>query len=326
VSARLAIVGMGGRGLKLTAHLVEQPEWDLVGVADRSAMAYARLQADLYDRRVHMVREAVDLLPLDPDLVIVATTAAGHLPVVRTLVDAGYDGALFVEKPLAASVAQGRELERLLEGRPRVAVGFQRRGSTMYAEAVRTLRSGELGSIRSLRWGPPIPSQISMKGAHHFDLANWLTGERPVAVSAQLDDVPSVDRRGAYYFDPPGHARVEYASGAVFEVDSTGETPEGLVVECEDGRLAVGAEEDSLVISSPQGERTVASDGGREESFDWFDAMLGAAVAGQPGPCTPAEALDALEVVAGVFLADERGGPVALPIEGAAAEKELRIA
>jgi predicted dehydrogenase len=317
---------MGGRGLKLAAHLVEQPEWDVVGVADRSAVAYARLQAELYDRRIRMVREAGDFIRLEPDVVLVATTAAGHLPVVRTLVDAGYEGALFVEKPLAASVAQGRELERLLDGRPRVAVGFQRRGSAMYAEAARTLRSGELGAVRSLRWGPPIPSQISMKGAHHFDLANWLAGERPVAVSAQLDDHPSVDRRGAYYFDPPGHARVEYESGAVFEVDSTGETPDGLIVECEDGRLTVGPEEDSLVISAPHGERTVASDGGREESFDWFDATLRATVAGEAGPCTPAEALDALEVVAGVFLADERGERVALPLQGADAEKELRIA
>ncbi|MGE5272775.1 MAG: Gfo/Idh/MocA family protein [Verrucomicrobiota bacterium] len=327
MSTRLAIVGMGGRGLKLLAHLVDQPDQDVVGVADRSAVAYARLQAELYDRRVHILREAVDLLRLEPDVIVVATTAAGHAPVVRSLVDAGYDGALFVEKPLAASVAEGRELERLLDRRPRVAIGFQRRGSTMYAEAVRTLRSGELGAVRSLRWGPPIPSQISMKGAHHFDLANWLTGERPVAVSAQLDEHPSVDRRGAYYFDPPGHARVQYESGAVFEVDSTGETPDGLFVECEQGSLRVGPEEDALAINGPEGERTVASDGGREESFDWFDATLRAVVAGEPGPCTPAEALDALEVVAAVFLSNERGGErVPLPLGDADSAQELRIA
>ena len=121
---------MGGRGLKVLAHLVEQPEWEVVGVADRSAVAYARLQAELSDRRVHMVREAAELLPLEPELILVATTAGAHLPVVRAL--GGFDGALFIEKPLAASVEQGRELEQLLDGR-RVGVGFQRRGSGMYA-------------------------------------------------------------------------------------------------------------------------------------------------------------------------------------------------
>jgi predicted dehydrogenase len=314
---------MGGRGLKLLEHLVEQPEWEVVGVADRSAVAYARLQAELYDRRVHMVREAAELLRLEPELVLVATTAAAHLPVVRAL--GGYEGALFVEKPLAASVAQGRELVALLDGRPRTAVGFQRRGSTMYAEAVRTLRSGELGAVRALRWGPPIPSQISMKGAHHFDLANWLVGSAPVAVSAQLEEHPAVDRRGAYYFDPPGRVTVEY-EGASFDVDSTGERPEGLVVECEQGRLTVGPEEDALVISGPQGDREVESDGGREESFDWFDATLRKVVAGEPGPCTVPEASLALEVVAGVFAANERGERVPLPLEGDDAARELRIA
>jgi predicted dehydrogenase len=315
---------MGGRGLKLLAHLVEQPEWEVVGVADRSAVAYARLQAELYDRRVHMVREATELLPLEPELILVATTAAAHLPVVRAL--GGYGEALFVEKPLAASVAEGRELVALLDGRPRTAVGFQRRGSTMYAEAVRTVRSGELGAVRALRWGPPIPSQISMKGAHHFDLANWLVGSAPVAVSAQLEEHPSVDRRGAYYYDPPGRVTVEYDGGAAFEVDSTGERPEGLVVECEQGRLVVGPEEDALVISGPQGERSVESDGGREESFDWFDATLRKVVAGEPGPCTAAEAAAALEVVAGAFVANERGERVPLPLEGDDAARELRIA
>jgi predicted dehydrogenase len=327
VATRLGIVGMGGRGLKVLEHLLDQPAWEVVGVADRSAVAYARLQAELYDRRVHMVREAGELLPLEPELVLVATTAGAHLPVVRALVDAGYDGALFVEKPLAASVGQGRELERLVGGRQRAAVGFQRRGSRMYAEAERTLRSGELGAVRALRWGAPIPSQISMKGAHHFDLANWLVGAPPVAVSATLEQHPSVDRRGAYYFDPPGRAEVEYESGARFAVDSTGETPEGLVVECEGGSLKVGPEEDALVVLGPQGERTVDSDGGREESFDWFDETLRALVAGEAGPCTVPEAAAALEVVAGVFLSDERGGAsVSLPLAGADAEQELRIA
>ena len=316
---------MGGRGLKILAHLVEQPDWDVVGVADRSAVAYARLQAELYDRRVYMVREAAELLALEPEVLVVATTAVGHLPVVRAL--AGFEGALLIEKPLAASVEQGRELQALLGGRPRVAVGFQRRGSTMYAEAVRTVRSGELGVVRSLRWGAPIPSQISMKGAHHFDLANWLAGVPPVAVSAELLENPAVDRRGAYYVDPPGRAQVEYEGGAFFEADSTGESPTGLVVECEHGRLFVGPEEDALVISGPNEERTVASDGGREESFDWFDATLHALVAGEDGPCTVPEAAAALEVVAGVFASDEQDGePVRLPLAGDDASRELRIA
>jgi predicted dehydrogenase len=63
--------------------------------------------------------------------------------------------------PLAASVADSQELEQLVAGRDRVAVCFQRRGSHM----------------------------------HHFDLANWLVSDRPVAVSATL--VEGYARTGA---------------------------------------------------------------------------------------------------------------------------------
>ena len=100
----------------------------------------------------------------------------------------------------------------------------------------------------------------------------------------------------------------------------------GEVVECERGRLTVGPEEDGLVIAGPDGERHVESDGGREESFDWFDATLRKLAAGEEGPCTVPEAEAALEVVAGVFLANERDEAVALPLEGADAARELRIA
>jgi predicted dehydrogenase len=287
------------------------------------------LEAELYDRRIHMVWEAPDLLPLEPEVIVIATTASTHVPLATTLLDAGYAGGLLIEKPLASSVAQGRELEQLVAGRERVAVCFQRRGSHMYAEAERALRSGELGAVRQVRWGAPKASQLSMKGAHHFDLVNWLVSDRPVAVSAALAEDYAPDRRGPWYFDPPGRAEVTYAGGATFSFDSTGETPDGLVVECEQGRLTVGPEEDGAVVTGPRGERAIASDGGGDDSFEWYETTLTALAVGVDGiaPCTVAEARTALEVVAAAFTSHERGGEaVAVPLEPAAAAKELRIA
>jgi predicted dehydrogenase len=326
---RLAIVGLGGRGFKTLEHLLEQPDrWEFVGVADRSAIAYAALEAELYDRRIHMVWDAVDLLPLEPEMILVSTTAETHVPVAAALLGAGYDGRLLIEKPLAASVTQGRELEHLTAGLDGLAVGFHRRGSRMYAEAARILDSGELGAVRQIRWGAPKASQLSMKGAHHFDLANWLVSDRPVAVSATLVEDYAPDRRGPWFFDPPGHAEVTYAGGATFSLDTTGESPDGLVVECEQGRLIVGPDEDGLAVQGPRGARSIESDG-RGESFEWYDNMLLALAVGVDGlaPCTVPEARTALEVVAAAFTSHERGGgTVALPLDPDAATKELRIA
>jgi len=277
-----------------------------------------------------MVWDALDLLPLEPEMIVVATTAATHVPVASALLEAGYDGGLLIEKPLAASVTQGRELEQLVDGQDRVAVGFHRRGSHMYTEAARILQSGELGSVRQIRWGAPKPVQLSMKGAHQFDLVNWLVSDRPVAVSATLAEDYSPDRRGPWYFDPPGRAEVLYAGGARFVLDSQGDSPPGLVVECDQGRLTVGPDEEAVVVTAPQGERAIASDGGGgDDSFEWYETTLTALALGvdEIAPCTVPEARTALEVVAAAFASHERGGEaVAVPLEPADAAKELRIA
>src|SRR5262249_19562101 len=171
---------------------------------------------------------------------------------------------------------------------------------------------------------------LSMKGAHHFDLANWLVSDRPVAVSATLVQGYGADKRGAWYFDPPGSAEVTYAGGATFSVDSTGEAPQGLRIARERGRATVGPAEDGLVIEGPQGTRSIESDGGaRGDLFEWYENMLLALAVGVDGiaPCTVPEGRAALEVVAAAFTSDERGGEaVAVPLEAADAAKELPIA
>jgi hypothetical protein len=83
------------------------------------------------------------------------------------------------------------------------------------------------------------------------------------------------------------------------------------------------------VVTTPQGERAIASDGGGDDSFEWYDTTLTALAVGVDGiaPCTVAEARAALEVVAAAFTSHERGGKaVAVPLEPAGAAKELRIA
>ena len=229
-----------------------QPEWDVVGVADRSSVAYARLQAELYDRpRPHGAG---------------APPTCSRWSPRRSRRDDR-------RRPLAGRPdarrrrLRGRALRREAAGRQRrarpraraaarrtaaCAVGFQRRGSAMYAEAARTLHSGELGAVRSLRWGPPIPSQISMKGAHHFDLANWLAGEptgrrlRPARRSTRRSTAaaPTTSTRRA------GRRRVRAAARASRSTRPASR-PDGLDRRVRARPAVVGPEEDALVVSGP---------------------------------------------------------------------------
>jgi predicted dehydrogenase len=329
---RVCIAGFGGRGVEqVDALLGGEGSWEIAGVADRSAIAYGRLQARYYDRRIPVVRRAADLVSLEPDAVLVSTTAAAHVPVSLELLEAGYEGALLVEKPLASSVAEARRLADALGAWPgRAGVDFQRRCSRMYAELARVLASGELGRIRSIRYTTESPQRISMDGSHKIDLANWLAGSRPVAVRGRLD-VATVDRRGAFYVDPSGVVDVEYEHGTSFRLDASGAgTDPGLSIVCEHGGVAVEPSEEAVLVTGPEGERTIPTDAGeRPRMTSWFESTLRALAVGADGlrPCTIEEGATDLEVVAAAFLSGERGGePVALPLEPEEAERELRVA
>jgi predicted dehydrogenase len=330
---RVCIVGFGGRGVEQIDALVHGDDaWDVVGVADRSAIAYARLQARYYDRRIPVVRRAADLLAFEPDAVLVSTTAVAHAPVSLELLEAGYEGALLIEKPVASSAAAARRLREATSSWPgRAAVDFQRRCSRMYDEAAGVLASGELGRIQSIRYATETPQRVSMDCSHQIDLANWLAGAPATSVTARLESEATVDRRGAFYFDPAGVVDVEYENGATFQLDSTSSSEgAGLSVVCEQGTLTVDRSEQAVVVTGPDGERTIPTDvEARPRMTAWFESTLRALTAGADAlrPCTVEEAVQDLEVVVAAFVSSDRGGvPVALPLAPAEAELELRIA
>jgi predicted dehydrogenase len=319
---RVCIAGLGRRGLDQIEVLSRWPgEWEVAAVCDRSPAAHARLQALHYDLRVPFVRDPAELMLFDPGLVLVSTTAPGHVPVAMTLIEAGYEGPLLVEKPLASSVAAAR----LLQAVDRIlwaGVCFQRRCSAMYAAAVDVAYA--LGPVRSIAFASSGPEPVGMIGSHWIDLAGWFAGAPAASVSARLASTSRLTRLGAAFADPAGRLEVGYANGVSATIDlsgSCGGEGAGLEVVCERGAVRVPASEACAFV----GERTIPADGG---SAEWFEATLRALTGGGgPAPCTLGEALDGLEVLAGAFLSSGRcGEPVALPLGPDDAALELPIA
>lgn len=327
------MVGAGGHGFKLLSHLLESPDrWELVGVADPFPTAYARLQSAFYDKRVPVVRSARELPALGPQAVLVTTTASAHVPAALDLIAAGHEGAILIEKPVSNSVAAARRLAAAAETFPgRIAIDFQRRASEMYRELKRTLESGELGAVQSIRFRTLSPDKISMTGSHHFDLAGWLAGSPPVEVRGDLLPEQKTDRRGTRYYDPAGVAEVRYANGATLELDARGQEAKedaGLVVTCEQGQARVDAAERRLVIEGQGSEpREVATDAG-PTIFHWIEAALHELMHGSAETlATPAEGAASLEAIVGAFRSNAAGGePVALPLGDEAAAEELLVA
>jgi len=143
MSANVAVVGCGHWGKNLARVFSELGA--LGCICDRDA---SRRQAGEYQGTPPLLAEEIDEVLGNDGIsaVAVATPAATHYEVVKSCLEAGRD--VYVEKPLALTADEGRELVELAEGRSRVLmVGH----ILLYHPAVVRLRElikqGALGRI-----------------------------------------------------------------------------------------------------------------------------------------------------------------------------------
>jgi predicted dehydrogenase len=325
---RIGVIGLGAHGLAQIDTLLKTPgRWAIDATVDRSRTAYARFQARHHRRGVPVLSSVPELLAsAAPDAILISTTAPAHVSIAEELIDGGYEGAIFLEKPVSDSLTAARRLQERISdsGWPgRMAVGFSRRSSRLYGD-VRAV-AGRLG-------GPPAIAyshrcKLSMRGSHYIDLADWIVGSEPVSVSARLESTSAVDHRGAAFFDPGGVVDVEYANGARLHLDTTGagDHAPGLTVKGPAGEIHVDVAESHARASGPEGSAKLRSDK-RRGGYNWFENALLALLSGEgPAPCPLDDAVTCLEIVTAAHVSSRLAGePVSLPLAGAALD--LRVA
>lgn len=131
-------------GLSLTAIVTSDPE--------RKAAAESAYPG------VRVVASARDLPPLDLDLTVVASPNKTHLPLAMQALKAGT--AVVVDKPLAVTAAQARELIEAARQRGRLLSVFQnRRWDGDFRTVAELVHAGRLGPVarfesRFERWRP----------------------------------------------------------------------------------------------------------------------------------------------------------------------------
>jgi len=163
---------------------------ELVGVADPDAGNRA-LVAERW--RVDAFADHQTLLEsLAPDIVSVAVPTRLHLAVTRDCLAAG--AHVLVEKPISATLAEGREMIALAQAARRtLMVGHVERFNPAVLELKRRLDGGALGrvfEVRARRMGP-FPARVRDVGvvidlaAHDLDIMRWLIGGDVVRVSAE---------------------------------------------------------------------------------------------------------------------------------------------
>jgi predicted dehydrogenase len=180
---RVGLIGCGGMGKGDLSTFFLNPEVVcpvVCDVDDAQTASAARLveeKRSVTPDRVRDFRRVIDRK--DVDVLVVATPDHWHaLPTVLGC-QAGKD--VYVEKPLATTIAEGRAMiETANRHRRVVQMGAQRRSSPTYEEAVKFVASGQLGKVGLVRawayldWIQPVGSPPDGSPPASVDYDLWL--------------------------------------------------------------------------------------------------------------------------------------------------------
>ena len=192
---------------------------------------------------------------------IISTPNHTHIDVVREV--AGCDKVLFLEKPIATTLADAMEIYQLLSAHPQpVQIGLQYRYKSVYAETIQEVFErgsvGHVHSVHMLEHRFPFLDKVEQwnkfnintggtlveKCCHYFDLINLFAGGHPTRVFAtgsQGVNFKNFERNGqpADGLDQ-ANVLIEYDNGATGNFSLNMFTPgsrEELIVCGDRGRL-----------------------------------------------------------------------------------------
>ncbi len=192
MSVGFALLGAGRIGKVHAGAITANPDARLLAVADAMAPA-AEAIAATYGAEVSTI-EAIEAAD-DIDAVVICTPTDTHADLIERFARAGK--AIFCEKPIDLAVARVRDcLEVVEKTGAQLMVGFNRRFDPHFLAVRKAIDAGSVGKVEMVNitsrdpGAPPI-DYIRRSGGifrdmtiHDFDMARWLLGEEPVAVTA----------------------------------------------------------------------------------------------------------------------------------------------
>jgi UDP-N-acetylglucosamine 3-dehydrogenase len=189
---KVAVIGVGSMGKNHARVYSELPEVELVAVAD----ADQKLVTMTAEK--HNVRAYTDFREMfkkeKPDAVSIAVPTAMHEEVGLAALEFG--AHVLMEKPIAATVAEGRHLiEKAQAAKKQLMVGHIVRFNPAIQALKQKLVAGELGRIYQIfcRRAGPFPARIRDVGVvvdlapHDVDIMRFLAGTDVIRVYAETE-------------------------------------------------------------------------------------------------------------------------------------------
>lgn len=189
--ARIGICGLGNIGSVHLENLLSLRGCELCSLFDADPSRLAKYAAEHEIRAAESYAEFLETE--DMDAVLVATPAETHADLAIPALRAGKH--VFVEKPLAASISDARQIAEAARKAGRILqTGFCERFNAHYLEVKRAVRSGEIGAVRAIHTTRESPLRLSDPAwelgvldtaIHNYDLIAWLLERAPESVLAR---------------------------------------------------------------------------------------------------------------------------------------------
>jgi predicted dehydrogenase len=159
---RLAIVGLDHDHVwGILKQIASEPDGELVAIADTHPELIQRAKATV-PKNVKFFSDYVAMLDeVKPDAVIVTTVNNRHLEILRACAERKIH--FDTEKPMAASGADAREMERIArDARIKLMVNYGSAWPEPTQEALRRIEAGEIGNIQKIivQFGHEGPKEI----------------------------------------------------------------------------------------------------------------------------------------------------------------------
>ena len=277
---------------------------------------------------------ATDAILNDPkiDAVLIATSTDTHSDLIERATAAVK--AVLCEKPVDLSLARVQACQKAVAktGRP-VMIGFNRRFDPNFAALKAALDKGEIGkpellSITSFDPAPPPVAYIKVSGGlfrdmtiHDFDMANFIMGAAPVAVTAVGSSIVDAAIGQAGDVDT-AVVTLTYADGRIAVIKNSRWATYGYDQRVEllgsEGLLQAQNMLENTVVKS-----TTAGVTGAKPTYFFLErymaayaaewaAFVQAVNAGSPVPVTLEDGIAALAMAEAATLSAKSGAPVTL--------------
>jgi predicted dehydrogenase len=264
---KIAVVGLGKMGLLHASILNVFPDVELVALCDKSALMKRLYKKIFSSVGVKVLDDFEKLSGFNLDAVYVTTPISSHSFIVKNLFTKKIARNFFVEKTLASTYDQAKELCALAKDfGSTTMVGYMKRFSVVFRKAKELLTGGTLGepySFKAYAYSSDFldstkksTSSASRGGAvrdigcHLIDLALWLLGDLEVRdiLSSEKTEIGS---ETSVSFTAQNSAGLE----GQFDVSQSMPNyrmPEfGFSLDCSKGRIEVN--DDRLIVNLGDG-------------------------------------------------------------------------